>query len=189
LTLKTPQAVFSTSLPKTIHCDEPIAMSGGARHDLFVVSGSVTNTIDGCELERGAFATRGGDIGLRAGPAGAQVFVYRETGPVACEDATVIFADRPWREGRTSGMLVANLSAASHSLNLIMWQPGAQTPHHAHPRGEEIFVLRGELYESVRYPAGSWMRLHQGAWHSPQVATPTMLLVRSGHLKAHKKMS
>jgi quercetin dioxygenase-like cupin family protein len=168
---------------------EAMAISGGARHDLLVVSGSVTNTIEGSALERGAFAIRGGNIGLRAGPAGAQVFVYRETVPAAYEEATVIFADRPWREGRTPGMLVANLSNASHSLNLIMWQPGAQAPQHAHPRGEEIFVLRGELYETVRYPAGSWMRLHPGAWHSPQVATPTMLLVRSGHLKGHKKMS
>ena len=55
------------------------------------------------------------------------------------------------------------------------------------PGGEEIFVLRGELCDETRHPAGSWMRLHPGAWHAPFVETPTLLLVRSGHLKGRAK--
>ncbi len=166
---------------------ESVALADGARHDLLVLEGTATTTADGCVLERGAFAIRRGNPGLLAGPAGAHVFVYRDTSPAACEEITVLLSDRPWREGRTPGMLVANMSSAGHALNLVMWQPGAQTHHHAHPGGEEIFVLRGELCDDMRHPAGSWMRLHPGAWHSPHVETPTVILVRSGHLKGHHK--
>ena len=110
-----------------------------------------------------------------------------DLGDCPAGELTLAREEQPWREGRTSGMLVANLSNAGHALNLVMWQPGAFTRQHAHPGGEEIFVLRGELCEDARRPVGSWMRLHPGAWHAPHVEIPTLLLVRSGHLKGRPK--
>jgi anti-sigma factor ChrR (cupin superfamily) len=142
---------------------------------------------DGRALERGDFAIRHGNPVLRAGPEGARVFAWRDTSGTPAGELTLAREEQPWREGRTSGMLVANLSNAGHALNLVMWQPGAFTRQHAHPGGEEIFVLRGELCEDARRPVGSWMRLHPGAWHAPHVEIPTLLLVRSGHLKGRPK--
>ena len=165
---------------------ESAALASGGRHDLLVLDGTL-DAGDGRVLERGDFAIRHGSPVLRAGPAGAQVFAYRDTSCQACDEITVARADQPWREGRTAGMLAANLSNAGHALSLVMWQPGAVTRQHAHPGGEEIFVLRGELCEDARRPAGSWMRLHPGAWHAPHVETPTLILVRSGHLKGRPK--
>jgi hypothetical protein len=104
------------------------------------------------------------------------------------EETTIAESDRPWREGRTPGMLTANLCSAGHALKLIMWQPGAEAPHHPHPGGEDIFVLRGELCEGdQRDGRGSWLRLHPGEWHSPHVEAPTLILVRSGHLKVRRQ--
>jgi hypothetical protein len=161
---------------------ECVELADGARHDLLVVSGAVESG-DGRLLENGDFTIRGGTVRLSAGEAGAQVFAYRDASGVAFDEIVVQRDARPWREGRTPGMLAANLCNDAHALNLVMWQPGAVTRHHAHPGGEEIFVLRGELCEGDRHPAGSWMRLHPGTWHSPFVETPTLILVRSGHLK------
>ena len=161
---------------------ERVALATGARHELLVLGGTVESDA-GRTLETGDFAIHGGGIGLRAGDAGAQLFAYRDASSPAFEEVVVRRDDRPWRGGRTPGMLAANLCNDAHALNLVMWQPGAVTRHHAHPGGEDIFVVRGELCENDRYPAGSWMRLHPGAWHSPHVETPTLILVRSGHLK------
>ena len=165
---------------------ERVDLAAGARHELLVLGGTVDSG-GGRTLETGDFAIRAGDTALRAGDAGAQVFAYRDASGAAFEEIVVPREDRPWREGRTPGMLAANLCNDAHALNLVIWQPGAVTRHHAHPGGEEIFVVRGELCEGARRPAGSWMRLHPGAWHSPFVETPTLLLVRSGHLKGRPK--
>jgi hypothetical protein len=165
---------------------ERVELAAGARHELLVLGGMVDSG-DGRTLETGDFAIIGGRTALRAGAAGAQVFGYRDPSGTAFEEIVVPRDDRPWREARTPGMLAANLCRDAHALNLVMWQPGAIARHHAHPGGEEILVLRGELCEGGRHPAGSWMRLHPGAWHSPFVETPTLLLVRSGHLKGRPK--
>ena len=161
---------------------ESVRLAADARHDLLVLKGAVE--VDGGRLlENGDFAILGGSAGLRAGPLGAQVFAYRDASSSACDEIVVARDQRPWREGRTPGMLVASLCTRDHALSLVMWQPGAKAHHHAHPAGEEIFVVRGELCEHDRRPAGSWMRLHPGDWHSPHVETPTLILVRSGHLR------
>jgi hypothetical protein len=166
--------------------DERVHMAGGARQDLFVLSGTL-DAGTGRMLECGDFVIRNRAFDLIAGPAGAQVFVYRDASGAPCDEIVVPRDERPWREGRTPGMLVASLCTQGHALSLVMWQPGTRARHHAHPGGEEIYVVRGELCGQERHPAGSWMRLHPGAWHSPHVETPTLILVRSGHLKRRPK--
>ena len=161
---------------------ESVDLAPDARHDLLVLNGMVDDGA-GRTLESGDFAIRHGATRVHAGATGAQVFAYRDTRCAHCDELTVLRDARPWREGRTPGMLTASLCSTDHALSLVSWQPGALTRHHAHPGGEEIFVVRGELHEGVRYPTGSWMRLHPGTWHSPHVETPTLILVRSGHLR------
>ena len=164
---------------------ESLRLADGVRHDLLVLNGTV-DMGGGREFESGDFAIRGGGTDLRAGAAGAQVFAYRDAAGGGCDTVTVPRDERPWREGRTPGMLVASLCTEGHSVSLVLWQPEARTRHHAHPRGEDIFVVRGELCEDDRLGAGSWIRLHPGDWHAPHVETPTLIFVRSGHLKPRR---
>ncbi len=164
---------------------ERVRLAGDARHDLLVLNGTLAAGA-GRSLEGGDFAIRNSAAELEAGPQGAQVLAYRDASGSTCEEIVVPRDERPWREGRTPGMLIANLCTAGHALSLLSWQPGARPRHHGHPGGEEIFVVRGELCEHDRHPAGSWMRLHPGTWHAPHVETPTLILVRSGHLKGHR---
>jgi len=54
----------------------------------------------------------------------------------------------------------------------------------------------GDLTQRIKVPAGvvgyvkqhdaSNAGLHPGDWHSPHVETPTLILVRSGHLKQRR---
>jgi hypothetical protein len=163
---------------------ESVELAADAWHDLLVLSGAVDDGT-GCVLDGGDFARRCGAARLSAGPTGASVLAYRQAQiGAACAEITVRRDSRPWRQGRTPGMTVASLSNDDHAVSFVMWQPGSPSRHHAHAGGEEIFVVRGELCAGdVRHPAGSWMRLYPGVWHSPLVETPTLILVRNGHLR------
>jgi hypothetical protein len=164
--------------------DEIVELPAGARHDLLLLGGTVDDGT-GQVLAHGDFAIRTGAVRLQAGSEGASLLAYRQALAGAGPEIEVTTARdaRPWRQARTPGMTVASLSNDGHALSLVMWQPSARTRHHAHPGGEEIFVVRGMLCaDGARYAAGSWFRLHPGAWHAPFVETPTLILVRNGHL-------
>ncbi len=163
---------------------ETIALCREARHDLYVLSGSIE--IDGMEpMHRGTFASRCKAKAFQASEEGASVFVYREPLSEHCREVTQSAADRAWHKARAAGMQVAPLSESGHRLTLVEWEPGARTRQHDHPYGEEIFVLSGELRSGdERYPAGTWLRLHPGSRHEPFTEIPTVILLRNGHLDA-----
>jgi anti-sigma factor ChrR (cupin superfamily) len=71
----------------------------------------------------------------------------------------------------------------SESVALVRWPAGEHYPSHAHPGGEEIYVMSGELIdESGRYPAGTWIRNPPMSRHNPYVEQDTLIWVKSGHL-------
>ena len=89
-----------------------------------------------------------------------------------------------WQQGGVRGMRIAPLIDDYYRLMLVSWSPNTNVPYHDHPRGEEIFVLKGELQDQRgRYPAGTWQRLHPGTGHSPHVTADTLILLRNGHLR------
>lgn len=66
---------------------------------------------------------------------------------------------------------------------LRRFAPGAIAPAHAHPGGEEIFVISGSLEdEHGHYPARTWIRSPRGSSHQPRSAEGCVLLVKHGHL-------
>lgn len=155
--------------------------SPASDHDLYVIAGSLREAL--AEHRAGDFLRRRSPFGMTAGAEGATVFVYRQqarkgltlqTGP---QDAL------QWFSGGASGMTVARLSDTPHPVSLVSWQPGAAIRQHAHPRGEEIFVLNGVLCdEQGAHRAGSWLRFHPGAKHAPYALQTTLILLRNGHL-------
>jgi hypothetical protein len=163
---------------------ETITLESASRYDFYVLKGSLESD-DTAPMMQGAFASRCVPGTLRAGEGGATVFVYRERSPQTCETVTQSAADRTWHAARAAGMRVAPLSESGHRLTLVEWEPGARTREHDHPRGEEIFVLSGELRsQDARYPSGTWLRLHPGSRHEPFAEVPTVIMLRNGHLGA-----
>lgn len=58
--------------------------------------------------------------------------------------------------------------------------PGVQ---HAHPGGEEIYVIAGAIEDDQGYhPAGTWLRYAPGSSHCPTAVVDATLWIKSGHL-------
>jgi len=158
-------------------------LDAGMRYNLYVLRGTLE--IDDQPLNTDDFLIQCGDATLRAGQHGARLLVHREASVTVCEPTVQPAAGRSWHDGRNPQMRVALLSDNGYRMSLVAWQPGAHTVDHGHSKGEEIFVLSGELRDGDQhYPAGSWVRLHPGARHEPFVSQPTVILLRNGHLPA-----
>lgn len=158
------------------------ALDAGSRHDVYVLRGQVE--ADRRSLDTDDFLIQHGPSILSAGDAGARLFIYREASAGRSEAVVHEARQREWRDGRNPRMRVVALSNSEHHVSLVAWQAGAGTVDHAHPNGEELFVLSGELLcAGARYPAGAWVRLHPGARHQPLAEAPAVILLRHGHLR------
>lgn len=152
-----------------------------ARKDFYILQGTLTESA--ASHQTGTYLSRNAQIDLKAGPAGAMLFVYCDNSALAGSNETVAPADLEWHQGGAEGMQVAPLSRTNHRLTLVSWAPGDRIGLHAHPRGEEVFVLKGELQDHRgRYPAGTWQRLYPGTNHAPFAEVATLILLRNGHL-------
>lgn len=91
-----------------------------------------------------------------------------------------------WFPGLAKGIAVLPLHGfASERVSLVRWAPQTRFMAHAHPGGEEIFVLDGAIEdEEGRYAAGSWLRNPPGSQHQPFTLEGCLLYVKIGHLPA-----
>lgn len=182
------KAVHALSDPQDTHWAGVVHLAPGGelntgiatRNDVYILKGNV-NESGQPPYGPETFLVRG-NTRLVAGEDGAMLFVYHE--PAAdVADKTLRDDEIKWQQGGAEGMRVAYLLESFHTFMLVSWSIGTHVPFHDHPLGEEIFVLSGELKDQRgSYPAGTWQRLHSGPGHSPYVDTPTVVLLRNGHL-------
>lgn len=67
---------------------------------------------------------------------------------------------------------------------LLKIDPGAESPHHSHPNGEEVFVIDGEFSDEFgTYPAGTWTRSPPGSSHAVRSEKGATLYVRFGGME------
>lgn len=84
-------------------------------------------------------------------------------------------------EGRLEMMLLHDFGY--ESVVLLKWPQGSRLDPHVHFGGEEIFVLRGTLYDEYgRYPAGTWLRNPHNSEHCPYAEDETLIWIKTGHL-------
>ena len=158
-----------------------VALDIFAHNDMYLLKGSLIE--QDYQFQAGAFLCRSTDKGLRAGDDGATIFIYRDRVVNSCRERTLQPAELEWHPGGVEGMAVAPLLNTYHRLMLVSWLPHTRVGFHLHPRGEEIFVLQGELIDQHgRYPAGTWLRFYPGSGHAPYTETLTLILLRNGHL-------
>jgi len=156
--------------------------SADDRTDMFVLHGVLSST-SGETIAQGAFLSLRIGNRFTAGEHGAVLFVYRE--PIRDHaDAILVDADqRPWRAARVAGMRVADLVPNGYRVSLVEWGAGTHVGRHDHGAGEEIFVIEGALEsEGTTYRAGSWLRLHPGATHTPRAEDYALIILRNSHL-------
>jgi len=92
-----------------------------------------------------------------------------------------------WHPGLVPGLSVMPLHEFEGiSTALVRWAPDTQFNQHAHPGGEEIFVLEGLFRdEHGEYPAGSWLRNPRWSRHTPFTGTEgATIYVKVGHVGA-----
>lgn len=66
-----------------------------------------------------------------------------------------------------------------HATSIVRYDAGAKFTKHAHPQGEEIFVLEGIFSdETGDYPAGSYFRNPEGSSHAPFSNDGCVILVK-----------
>lgn len=72
-----------------------------------------------------------------------------------------------------------------HATSIVRYDAGAKFSQHAHPKGEEIFVLEGIFSdETGNYPAGSYLRNPEGFVHAPFSQMGCTILVKLHQFKA-----
>lgn len=88
--------------------------------------------------------------------------------------------------GQVRGLSVLPLhQTRDENVALVRWAPGTSLGQHAHPGGEEIFVLDGTFQdEHGSYPKGSWLRSPDMSVHSPFSDEGCLIYVKTGHLPA-----
>ena len=60
---------------------------------------------------------------------------------------------------------------------------GTSGPHHQHPGGEEIYIIKGGFHDEFgSYGPGTWVRMPPNSEHCPVMDEDTLLWVKSGHL-------
>ncbi len=89
----------------------------------------------------------------------------------------------PWVQSPTATvqrrMLAREGDEEAVATSVVRYEPGASFPRHAHPRGEEIMVLEGELSDEYGvYPAGTYIRNPHGSSHAPVSTNGCTLFVK-----------
>ncbi len=116
---------------------------------------------------------------------GCEIFVKLEqfqdgdSGSVHLNTSTAV-----WLPGLVDGLSVMPLhNFGGEHTSLVKWQPGTAFSPHAHPNGEEIFVINGIFQDEFgRYPKGSWLRNPPGSAHHPASEVGCLILVKVGHM-------
>lgn len=68
---------------------------------------------------------------------------------------------------------------SGHKTSFVRFSPGSYFPAHAHPLGEEIFVLDGVFSDQYGdYPAGTYLRNPPGSSHQPFTREGCLLFVK-----------
>jgi anti-sigma factor ChrR (cupin superfamily) len=92
-----------------------------------------------------------------------------------------------WQQSDPPGREVLSLydePGHPESIRLVRLAPGTRVPAHAHPGGEEVYVISGSLADADGiYEQGTWLRFPDGSRHQPFSDEGCTLYVKTGHLR------
>ncbi len=94
----------------------------------------------------------------------------------------VYTADMEWEQSPMAGVwrkpLAREAAEHGHTTSVVRYDANSNFRQHAHPQGEEIFVLDGVFAdEHGTYPAGTYLRNPPGSKHAPYSEQGCELLV------------
>ena len=93
--------------------------------------------------------------------------------------------DYKWLPGICQGLTVMPLhSYQSEHSALVKWEPHTKFSNHSHWGGEEIYILRGTLFDEFGvYKKGTWIRSPHMSSHNPYTTNDgALIFVKTGHI-------
>lgn len=155
------------------------------QNDLLAVAGR--GRIDTQEFSQGTYLSAGADAQIRAGVNGLTLFHFHRPDLEVRGMVLLRPSERTWRTGMTSGIGRCDLRVDDYKVALVEFAPGTHVLPHRHPRGEEVFILSGELHDAPEWMVpGDWCRLTQPEVHAPRSRVTTRILLFTGHLAANQ---
>lgn len=153
----------------------------GKQSDIYLIDGNFS--IDGETYEGGTYISTGKSKEWITNDQGARFFFYQEPIGKTSIEITLRPTQQVWADGGVKGMKNAQLRTTGHSLLLVSWEPGTEASFHIHPYGEEVFVLKGELFDrETSLKTEEWIRMLPNTGHAPNAKEKTLILLRNGHL-------
>lgn len=91
--------------------------------------------------------------------------------------------EEQWFPGPVDGTDVMPLHGhGSGNVMLVRWNETAAFKTRIDPRGEEVLVVKGAVYDAKGlYPEGSWVRNPIAAWQSWGARAGTVIYYKNGH--------
>jgi anti-sigma factor ChrR (cupin superfamily) len=160
-----------------------LAAAFGACRDVLVLEGALDDARG--HHPRGRYLHHSARAGWRCSSHDGALFFLKlrpshDTTPVAIDVDRV-----PWDRGSTTaGLWLRELHTdADARVVLLRFDPGTRVASHRHDRGEEFFVLEGELADdSATYPLHTWVRQPAGSMHSVSTREGSVLFTTAHHL-------
>lgn len=161
--------------------NESYTIADNMQTDLFVVQGQIIK--NSVPLEEGSYSSFSqGTISNRS-KIDAILFLYEETKQNDYLEILVKPSDYMWQKNSISGLMQTLLRSINHHLHFVVFEKGTEVPFHTHIKGEEIFILKGELWdEQTCIKEREWLRIPPKNGHAPYVKQKTLALIRNGHL-------
>jgi anti-sigma factor ChrR (cupin superfamily) len=116
---------------------------------------------------------------------GCEIFVKLDQFQVGDSETVNLDTTRTdWLPGLVRGLSVMPLhSFGIEHTSLVKWDAGTVFNPHAHPGGEEIYVIDGVFQDEFgRFPRGTWLRNPPGSTHHPYSEEGCLILVKVGHM-------
>jgi len=101
----------------------------------------------------------------------------------------ILGTDQAWLRSPADGVSRVHLERCApehgHTTSFVKFAAGASFSAHAHPAGEEIYVMEGVFSdENGDYPAGSYLRNPPGSKHTPFTRSGCTLFVKLNQFQA-----
>ena len=119
----------------------------------------------------------------RIGPEGATILVKLRQFDPGDDVQKVVRTDKGFVEVAPGLSQIVLHEHGPERVRMVRFAPGTRLERHAHPGGEEVFVLEGSFSdEEGHYPAGTWLRSPVGTGHAPVSDEGCLLWIKTGHL-------
>ena len=177
----TPSGSLQNSFLLEIKESETFISKGNKQVDYFIINGSIS--VFGSTYTKDTYISTANSSQIIGKSKISLILCYEEPKNSNGFEKVIKPEEFEWKQNAVTGLKQVELRNYRHKFWIVSLLCGTKIPSHLHPKGEEIYVLEGELLDkSSALKKGSWIRLSANSSHSPYTEKITLILLRNGHL-------